>query len=222
MIFKRRGHEFETINFWGFNNLQLLKLQLPLGRSYFHLNYISAVHIIFILCSFLSRVKWTQQTLRQCIGLHSSDGRALQLQRRGHGFESRWSHSHQNLILKGVYQYPEFILIVSTPKHFSLTIISWEKAIRIKERLLDVQSDRQESFSARMKSSMIGSFYQPLFGKKPAHWHFYVRWRWTRLIPIVGFSQVVEKSWSLSGIYTVRCKISTSLLRENAAQLIFL
>ena len=166
MIFKRRGHEFETINFWGFNNLQLLKLQLPLGRSYFHLNCISAVHIIFILCSFLSRVKWTQQTLRQCIGLHSSVGRALQRRRRGHGFESRWSHSHQNLILKGVYQYPEFILIVSTPKHFSLTIISWEKAIRIKERLLDVQSDHQESFSAKMKSSMIGSFYQPLFGKK--------------------------------------------------------
>ena len=166
MIFKRRGHEFEAINFWGFNNLQLLKLQLPLGRSYFHLNCISAVHIIFILCSFLSRVKWTQQTLRQCIGLHSSVGRALKRQRRGHGFESRWSHSHQNLILKGIYQYPEFTFIVSTPKHFSLTIISWEKAIRIKERLLDVQSDHQESFSARMKSSMIGSFYQPLFGKK--------------------------------------------------------
>ena len=166
MIFKRRGHEFETINFWGFNNLQLLKLQLPLGRSYFHLNCISAVHIIFILCSFLSRVKWTQQTLRQCIGLHSSVGRALKRQRRGHGFESRWSHSHQNLILKGIYQYPEFTFIVSTPKHFSLTIISWEKAIRIKERLLDVQSDHQESFSAKMKSSMIGSFYQPLFGKK--------------------------------------------------------
>ena len=166
MIFKRRGHELETINFGGFNNLQLLKLQLPLGRSYFHLNCISAVHIIFILCSFLSRVKWTQQTLRQCIGLHSSVGRALKRQRRGHGFESRWSHSHQNLILKGIYQYPEFTFIVSTPKHFSLTIISWEKAIRIKERLLDVQSDHQESFSARMKSSMIGSFYQPLFGKK--------------------------------------------------------
>ena len=112
MIFKRRGHEFETINFGGSNNLQLLKLQLPLGRSYFHLNCISAVHIIFILWSFLSRVKWTRQTLRQCIGLHSSVGRALQRQRRGHGFESRWSHSHQNLILKGVYQYPEFILIV--------------------------------------------------------------------------------------------------------------
>ena len=158
MIFKRRDHEFETINFGGFNNLQLLKLQLLLGRLYFHLNYISAVHIIFILCSFLSRVKWTQQTLWQCIGLHSSVGRALQRRRRGHGFESRWSHSHQNLILKGVYQYPEFILIASTPKHFSLTIISWEKAIRIKERLLDVQSDHQESFSARMKSSMIGSF----------------------------------------------------------------
>ena len=166
MVFKRRGHEFEAINFLGFNNLQLLKLQLPLGRSYFHLNCISAVHIIFILCSFLSRVKWTQQTLRQCIGLHSSVGRALKRQRRGHGFESRWSHSHQNLILKGIYQYPEFTFIVSTPKHFSLTIISWEKAIRIKERLLDVQSDHQESFSARMKSSMIGSFYQPLFGKK--------------------------------------------------------
>ena len=115
-----------------------------------------------------------------------------------------------------------FSSCTSTPKHFSLTIISWEKAIRIKERLLDVQSDHQESFSARMKSSMIGSFYQPLFGKKPAHWHFYVRWRWTLFIPIVGFSQVVKKSWSLSGIYTVRCKISTSLLRENAAQLIFL
>ena len=166
MVFKRRGHEFEAINFLGFNNLQLLKLQLPLGRSYFHLNCISPVHIIFILCSFLSRVKWTQQTLRQCIGLHSSVGRALKRQRRGHGFESRWSHSHQNLILKGIYQYPEFTFIVSTPKHFSLTIISWEKAIRIKERLLDVQSDHQESFSARMKSSMIGSFYQPLFGKK--------------------------------------------------------
>ena len=166
MVFKRRGHEFEAINFLGFNNLQLLKLQLPLGRSYFHLNCISAVHIIFIRCSFLSRVKWTQQTLRQCIGLHSSVGRALKRQRRGHGFESRWSHSHQNLILKGIYQYPEFTFIVSTPKHFSLTIISWEKAIRIKERLLDVQSDHQESFSARMKSSMIGSFYQPLFGKK--------------------------------------------------------
>ena len=166
MVFKRRGHEFEAINFLGFNNLQLLKLQLPLGRSYFHLNCISAVHIIFILCSFLSRVKWTQQTLRQCIGLHSSVGRALKRQRRGHGFESRWSHSHQNLILKGIYQYPEFTFIVSTPKHFSLTIISWEKAIRIKERLLDVQSDHQESFSARMKSSMIGSFYQPPFGKK--------------------------------------------------------
>ena len=222
MIFKRRGHEFETINFGGSNNLQLLKLQLPLGRSYFHLNCISAVHIIFILWSFLSRVKWTRQTLRQCIGLHSSVGRALQRQRRGHGFESRWSHSNKNLILKGVYQYPEFILIVSTPKHFSLTIISWEKAIRIKERLLDVQSDHQESFSARMKSSMIGSLSAAIWKKKPAHWHFYVRWRWTRLIPIVGFRQVVEKSWSLSGIYTVRCKISTSLLRENAAQLIFL
>ena len=30
--------------------------------------------------------------------------------------------------------------------------------------------------------------------KKPAPWHFYFRWRRTRLIPIVGFSQAVEKS----------------------------
>ena len=30
--------------------------------------------------------------------------------------------------------------------------------------------------------------------KKPAPGHFYFRWRWTRLIPIVGFSQAVEKS----------------------------
>lgn len=34
-----------------------------------------------------------------------------------------------------------------------------------KERLLDVQSGHQESFSARMKNRMISSFYQPLFGK---------------------------------------------------------
>ena len=61
-----------------------------------------------------------------------------------------------------------------------------------------------------------------IWKKNKAHWHFYFRWRWTRLIPTVGFSQVVEKSWSISGIYTVRYKISTNLLRENAAQLIFL
>ena len=107
-------------------------------------------------------------------------------------------------MLKGVYRFPEFILIVSTPKHFSLTIISWEKALRIKERLLNVQSGHQESLSAWMKNSMISSFCQPLFGKKPAYWHFYFRRRWTRFIPTVGFSQVVEKSWSISGIYKVR------------------
>ena len=58
-----------------------------------------------------------------------------------------------------------FSSCTSTPKHFSLTIISWEKAIRIKERLLDVQSDHQESFSARMKSSMIGSLPAAIWKK---------------------------------------------------------
>ena len=224
MVFKRRGHEFEAINFLGFNNLQLLKLQLPLGRSYFHLNCISAVHIIFILWSFLSRVKWTRQTLRQCIGLHSSVGRALQRQRRGHGFESRWSHSHQNLIFKGVYQYPEFILIVYVntktlfADHYQLRESNQNKraALRCTVRSSGIIFSEDEEQHDR--------FFLPaaIWKKKPAHWHFYVRWRWTRLIPIVGFSQVVKNSWSLSGIYTVRCKISTSLLRENAAQLIFL
>ena len=30
-------------------------------------------------------------TCLPCMGLHSADGRALQRERRGHGFESRWS-----------------------------------------------------------------------------------------------------------------------------------
>ena len=80
MIFKRRDHEFETINFWGFNNLQLLKLQLPLGRLYFHLNYISTVHIIFILCSFLSRVKFSGNVLvfiAQLVEHYSADAEAM-------------------------------------------------------------------------------------------------------------------------------------------------
>ena len=220
MVFKRRGHEFEAINFLGFNNLQLLKLQLPLGRSYFHLNCISAVHIIFILCSFLSRVKWTQQTLRQCIGLHSSVGRALKRQRRGHGFESRWSHSHQNLILIPIPWIYFHRVNTKTlfADHYQLRESNQNKraALRCTVRSSGIIFSEDEEQHDR--------FFLPaaIWKKKPAHWHFYVRWRWTRLIPIVGFSQVVKNSWSLSGIYTVRCKISTSLLRENAAQLIFL
>ena len=51
-----------------------------------------AVHIISFSVSFLSRVdELNKLASLQCMGLHSSAGRALQRYRRGHGFESRWS-----------------------------------------------------------------------------------------------------------------------------------
>ena len=51
---------------------------------------IPAVHIISFSVSFLSRVdELNKLASLQYMGLHSSAGRALQRQRRGHGFESR-------------------------------------------------------------------------------------------------------------------------------------
>ena len=51
------------------------------------------VHIISLCVSFLSQVdklnKLNKLASCQCVGLHSSAGRALQRERRGHGFESR-------------------------------------------------------------------------------------------------------------------------------------
>ena len=53
---------------------------------------IPAVHIISFGFSFLSRVdELNKLACLQCMGLHRSAGRALQRERRGPGFESRWS-----------------------------------------------------------------------------------------------------------------------------------
>ena len=60
--------------------------------SHTHFICIPAVHIISFCVSFLSRVDELNKLAGlQGMGLHSSAGRALQRQRRGHGFESRWS-----------------------------------------------------------------------------------------------------------------------------------
>ena len=48
------------------------------------------VHIISFCVSFLSRVdELNKLACLQCMGLHSSAGRAQQRERRGHGFKSR-------------------------------------------------------------------------------------------------------------------------------------
>ena len=50
------------------------------------------VHIISFCVSIPSRVdELNKLACSQCMVLHSSIGRALQCERRGHGFESRWS-----------------------------------------------------------------------------------------------------------------------------------
>ena len=60
--------------------------------SHTHFICIPAVHIISFSVPFLSRVdELNKLASLQCIGLHSSAGKALQRERRGHGFESRWS-----------------------------------------------------------------------------------------------------------------------------------
>ena len=60
--------------------------------SHSHFICIPAVHIISFSVPFLSRVDELNKLANlQYMGLHSSAGRALQRQRRGHGFKSRWS-----------------------------------------------------------------------------------------------------------------------------------
>ena len=58
--------------------------------SHTHFFCIPAVHIISFSVSFFSRVdELNKLASLQCLGLHSSALRALQRQRRAHGFESR-------------------------------------------------------------------------------------------------------------------------------------
>ena len=59
--------------------------------SSFHLFFRSSQFISFCV-SFLSRVnELNKLACSPCMGTHSSASRALQRERRGHGFESRWS-----------------------------------------------------------------------------------------------------------------------------------
>ena len=61
-------------------------------QEHIHFICIPAVHIISFCVSFLSRVdELNKLACLRCMGLHSSAGRALQHERRGHGFESRLS-----------------------------------------------------------------------------------------------------------------------------------
>ena len=60
--------------------------------SHIHFICIPVVHIISFCVSFLSRVDELNKLAGlQCMGLHSSAGRALQRERRGHEFEFRWN-----------------------------------------------------------------------------------------------------------------------------------
>ena len=60
--------------------------------SHAHFIRIPAVHIISFSVSFLSRVdELNKLASLQCMGVYSSAGGALQRERRGHGFESRYS-----------------------------------------------------------------------------------------------------------------------------------
>ena len=59
-----------------------------MDTSSFHL-YFRSSQLISLCVSFLSRVdELSKLASLQCMGLYSSDGRALQRERRGHGFES--------------------------------------------------------------------------------------------------------------------------------------
>ena len=78
--------------FRGFNGIRTCGLCDSLRWSHTHFICIPAVHIISFSVSFLSRVdELNKLASLQYMGLHSSAGRVLQSQRRGHGFESRWS-----------------------------------------------------------------------------------------------------------------------------------
>ena len=71
--------------------LQLLKLRFNCDGHIYDIHFICipAVHIISFCVSFLSRVdELNKLACFQCMGLHSSAGRALQREHRGHGFES--------------------------------------------------------------------------------------------------------------------------------------
>ena len=55
-------------------------------------NWDITLHIISLCVSFLSRDDELNKLAGlQCMGVHSSAGRVLGRERRGHGFESRWS-----------------------------------------------------------------------------------------------------------------------------------
>ena len=57
--------------------------------SHSHFICIPVIHIISFRVSFLSRVdELNKLASLQCMGLHSSAGRVLQRERRGHGFKS--------------------------------------------------------------------------------------------------------------------------------------
>ena len=92
---ERRGHGFESrwnpeTLFMGY--FAIAEIAIQLRWSHIHFIRIPAVHIISFCVSFLSRVDGLNKLAGvQCMGLHSSAGRALQRERRGYGFESRWS-----------------------------------------------------------------------------------------------------------------------------------
>ena len=67
--------------------LQLLKLRFTAMVTYSFYLYPRSLHN-FILC-FIFSTQCIDLACSQCMGLHSSAGRALQRERRGHGFESR-------------------------------------------------------------------------------------------------------------------------------------
>ena len=82
---ERRGHGFESR--WSSEKLFL--------GHFAHIS-ISFVFLQFtsfhsVLHSFHGLMNSINRPPGHCMDLHSSDGRALQRERRGHGFESRWS-----------------------------------------------------------------------------------------------------------------------------------
>ena len=82
---RTRGH-FATSGYFAIKSRSQLKFSI-------FISFVFPQFTVISFCvSFLSRVdELNKLACLQCMGLHSSAGRGLQRERRGHGFESRWS-----------------------------------------------------------------------------------------------------------------------------------
>ena len=104
-------HSMDSINWptpsvWVFI-AQLVELWRPIhcdGHIFISFVFPQVTGIISSSTSFRSLNGLNKLAYSQCMGLHSSAGRALQRERRGHGFESRWSP--QNIFFRAISQLP--------------------------------------------------------------------------------------------------------------------